>query len=37
MMTPGGGRQWYRRVPSGNNKMQDFVLGDDEEDEMMPR
>lgn len=38
MTTPRGERQWYRRAPLGvNNRMQDFVLGDDEEDEMMPR
>jgi len=36
-ITPGGGRQWYRQVPSRNIRMQDYVLGDDEEDEMMPR
>ena len=37
MISPGGWRQWYRQVPSGNIRMQDYVLGDDEEDEMMPR
>ena len=39
MTTPGRERQWYRRVPSRNNGMPDYVLrlGDDEEDEMMPR
>ena len=37
LTTPGGGRQWYRQVPSRNNRMQGFVLGDDEEDELMPR
>jgi hypothetical protein len=37
MTTPGGERQWYRHVLSGNNRMQDYVLGDDEEDELMPR
>ena len=35
LTAPGGGRQWYRRVPSRNNGMQSCVLGDDEEDEMM--
>lgn len=34
--TPGVWRQWYRRVPSTNNRMQGYVLGNDEEDEMMP-
>ena len=37
MTTPRGERQWYRRMPSGNNRLQDYVIGDDEEDEMMPR
>lgn len=38
MITPAGGRQWYSRVHSGNNRMQDYVLGDDEdEDELAPR
>ena len=34
-----GGKKWYSRVPSGNNEMQNYVLGDeeDEEDEMAPR
>ena len=36
MTSPGGGRQWYRPVPSRNNRMQGYVLGDDEEEEMMP-
>ena len=37
--TTEGGRQWYRRLPSRNNRMHGYgyVLGDDEEDEMMPR
>ena len=37
MTIPEGGtrRQWYRRLPSTNNR--GYVLGDDEEDEMMPR
>ena len=37
MITPGGERQWYNRVPSGNNRMQDYVIGDYEEDELAPR
>lgn len=37
MITPGGRREWYNRVPSGNNGMQDYVIGDDEEDELAPR
>ncbi|KAF8809521.1 hypothetical protein BYT27DRAFT_7187837 [Phlegmacium glaucopus] len=37
MITPRGGTQWYSRVPSGNNGMQNYVLGDDEEDELAPR
>lgn len=39
MTTPRGGRQWYRRVPPGNKgiMMQNYVFGDEEEDELMPR
>jgi len=37
MITPGGGTQWYSRVPSGNNGIQNYVFGDDEEDELAPR
>ena len=37
MITPGGGRQWYNRVPSGNTRIQDYVIGDDDEDELAPR
>jgi hypothetical protein len=38
LITPGGRREWYNRVPSGNNNgMQDYVIGDDEEDELAPR
>ena len=36
MITPGGAREWYNRVPSGNG-IQDYVIGDDEEDELAPR
>ena len=36
MITPGGERQWYNRVPSGNIRMQDYVIGDYEEDELAP-
>lgn len=39
MATPRGKTPWYRQVPSslGNNRMQDYVLEEDEEDELMPR
>jgi hypothetical protein len=37
MITPGGEREWYNRVPSRNIGMLDYVIGDDEEDELAPR
>jgi len=36
MITPEGETKWYNRVPSGNNRMQDYVIGDYEEDELAP-
>ena len=35
MVTPGGEREWYNRVPSRNNRIF-YVVGDDEEDELAP-
>jgi len=37
MIPHGGGRQWYNRLPSGNIRMQDYVIGEYEEDELAPR
>ena len=39
MVTPGIGPKWYSQVPSGNYRGQNYVLGDDddEEDELAPR
>ena len=37
MITPGGEREWYNRVPSGKNGIQDYVIEDDEEDELAPQ
>ena len=36
MITPEGATKWYNRVPSGNNRMQDYVIGDYEDDELAP-
>ena len=37
MITPEGETKWYNRVPSGNNnRMQDYVIGDYEDDELAP-
>ena len=33
---PEGATKWYNRVPSGNNRMQDYVIGDYEDDELAP-
>jgi hypothetical protein len=37
MIPHGGERQWYNRLPSGNIRMQDYVIGEYEEDELAPR
>jgi hypothetical protein len=36
MISPGGETKWYNRVPTGNSRMQDYVIGDYEEDELAP-
>ena len=34
----GTGAKWYSRLPPGNHRMQNYVLGDDDdEDELAPR
>ena len=39
MILPETRTKWYSRMPSRNNEMQNYVLGDDdyEEDELAPR